>query len=244
MSNWFASWFDTEYYHQLYNHRDESEAERFIETVLNYLNLPKHARLLDIACGKGRHAKAIADHDYEVVGIDLSENSIEEAKQMQSEHLSFFVQDMREPFRENEFDAAFNFFTSFGYFASEEDDRRAALSMTTCLKKGGVLLIDFVNKAHALANIEANRHELQERGLLRFTIERKYDAGRYIKDIQVADGDVVYHFQESLQSLTLQDFESFFLPLGMHLKKVFGNYDLKSYDENKSPRLILLFEKV
>jgi len=243
MSNWFASWFDTEYYHQLYKDRDESEAELFIEKILIYLNLPKHAKILDIACGKGRHAKAIADHNYEVVGIDLSENSIEEANKIQSKHLSFLVQDMREPFRENEFDAAFNFFTSFGYFATKEDDHRAAFSMTACLKTGGYLLIDFVNKAHALANIEAKRHEVQERGLLRFAIERKFETGRYIKDIHVTDGDNVFHFQESLQSLTLPDFESFFLPLGMHLKNVFGNYDLDSYDENESPRLILLFQK-
>ena len=80
---------------------------------LNYLKLPKDSKVLDIACGKGRHAKAISEHGYHVVGTDLSPNSIAEANKLASENLSFFVQDMRERFRQNEFDAAFNFFKSF-----------------------------------------------------------------------------------------------------------------------------------
>lgn len=242
-SNWFASWFDTEYYHKLYNNRDESEAERFINNILDYLKLPVGSKVLDIACGKGRHAKAISEKGYNVIGTDLSPNSITEANKMRTENLEFFVQDMREPFRENEFDAAFNFFTSFGYFDTENDNERAAKSMTDNVKSGGLLLIDFVNKAHALANIEAKKEETQERGELHFDIERIFQDGRYVKNITVCDADKCARFQESLQSLTKEDFLKYFSPLGMELEATFGDYDLNDYIEEESPRLILLFRK-
>ncbi len=243
MSNWFASWFDTEYYHQLYNNRDESEAERFITNILDHLNLPAGSKLLDIACGKGRHAKAISDKGYNVIGTDLSPNSIEEANKMRTENLEFFVQDLREEFRVNEFDAAFNFFTSFGYFDTEEDNERASKAMSANVKKGGLLLIDFVNKAHALRNIEANKTEKQERGSIHFDIERKFERGRYLKNITVCDEEHCTRYQESLQSLTKDDFLRYFTAVGMELETVFGDYDLNEYNEEQSPRLILLFRK-
>ena len=242
-SNWFASWFDTDYYHKLYNKRDDREAERFIGNIIDYLKLPEGSKVLDVACGKGRHAKAISEKGYKVVGTDLSPNSIAEANQMRAENLAFFVQDMREPFRENEFDAVFNFFTSFGYFDKEEDNIRAAKSMTTNLKEGGLLLIDFVNKAHALANIKAKETEEQERGELHFDIERKFENGRYLKNITVCDADHCHRFQESLQSLTKEDFLGYFTPLDLKLESTFGDYDLNAYNEENSPRLILLFRK-
>ena len=54
---WYASWFDTPFYHILYKDRDNSEAESFMLTLSNYLNIPEHGKVLDLACGKGRHAK-------------------------------------------------------------------------------------------------------------------------------------------------------------------------------------------
>ncbi len=242
-NNWFATWFDTEYYHKLYNNRDHGEAQQFIENVLHYLQLPKGSRLLDIACGKGRHAKAISEKGYYVIGTDLSPNSIAEANQMRTEHLEFFVQDMRETFRVNEFDAVFNFFTSFGYFHTEDDNKKAAAAMTKNVKPGGVLLIDFVNKAHALKNIEDKSVETQIRGELHFEIERLFEEGRYVKHITVCTDEKCMRFEESLQSLTQDDFLDYFSPLGMDLIKTFGDYELNSYDEENSPRLILLFRK-
>ena len=51
---WFASWFDTPYYHILYKERDDQEAEFFMNSLTSFLKLPKKAEILDLACGKGR----------------------------------------------------------------------------------------------------------------------------------------------------------------------------------------------
>ena len=77
--NWFASWFDTPYYHILYKDRDYNEAQLFMDNLTHYLNLPEEAKILDLACGKGRHSIYLNSLGYDVTGADLSENSINEA---------------------------------------------------------------------------------------------------------------------------------------------------------------------
>ena len=92
---WFKSWFDTTWYHLLYRHRDEEEARRFMSRLTSFFPVPAGARILDLACGKGRHAAFLAEKGYEVTGIDLSGESIRTAKKMESERLRFEVADMR-----------------------------------------------------------------------------------------------------------------------------------------------------
>ena len=84
---WFESWFDTSYYHTLYKHRDHKEAEVFMKNLVNYLNLSNNASLLDLACGKGRHAIYLNSLGFQVTGVDLSKNSIEKAKRHENETL-------------------------------------------------------------------------------------------------------------------------------------------------------------
>ena len=114
--NWFSDWFNTSYYHLLYKDRNESEANFFIENIIKHLDPKSDARILDVACGKGRHSHIINQLGYNVTGIDLSKNSIEEAKKKENEKLNFAVHDMREAFKSSSFDYVFNLFTSFGYF--------------------------------------------------------------------------------------------------------------------------------
>ena len=73
---WFKDWFNTSYYHTLYKHRDESEAHRFIDHLCAYLKVKKGSKILDLACGKGRHALHLAKKGYQTTGVDLSEESI------------------------------------------------------------------------------------------------------------------------------------------------------------------------
>lgn len=98
---WYASWFDTPYYHILYKDRDYDEAQLFIDNLTHYLNIAEDATILDVACGKGRHAIYLNSLGYDVVGTDLSSNSIEEAKAFENEKLHFEVHDMREPLAKN-----------------------------------------------------------------------------------------------------------------------------------------------
>ena len=97
-TSWYKSWFNSPFYHKLYFERDEEEANAFIKKLIAHLSPPAGCRMLDVACGKGRHSKTLAAMGYQVTGIDISPDSIAHAKQYENEKLEFFVHDMRLPF--------------------------------------------------------------------------------------------------------------------------------------------------
>jgi len=118
---WFQHWFNSPYYHILYQQRDHAEAEFFIDNLCAYLKPAANARLFDIACGRGRHSIYFNSKGFDVTGIDLSIASIKYAKQYENKQLHFYVHDMRYLFYVNYFDIALNLFTSFGYFETDQE---------------------------------------------------------------------------------------------------------------------------
>ncbi len=154
---WFETWFDSPYYHVLYQHRDEAEAEHFMDKLLLAMHLSPGARALDVACGKGRHAVYLAEKGMEVTGIDLSWKNIGHAVHYERPNLSFFLHDMRNPFYINYFDVVFNLFTSFGYFETEKENLKAIHSMSMAMKKGGKLVIEFEERVQSLRYADFER---------------------------------------------------------------------------------------
>jgi len=151
-TTWYASWFDTPFYHILYKDRDYTEAESFMSNLTNYLNVPEHGSILDLACGKGRHAIYLNKIGYNVTGVDLSENSITHAKQFENDTLHFDVHNMCKPYHK-EFDAVFNLFTSFGYFDKEEDNLNTIKAIKANLNESGFGVIDFLNSEYIIENL-------------------------------------------------------------------------------------------
>lgn len=237
--NWYASWFDTSYYHILYKDRNYREAQIFMDNLTHYLNLPEKAKVLDLACGKGRHAIYLNQLGFDVVGADLSENSIAEANKNANETLHFVVHDKREPFKEK-FDAIFNLFTSFGYFENEEDNLKTLIAIKESLSEYGFAVIDFMNVHMVLANLIPN--EIKEIDGIVFTINRYEQNGFIIKEIDFEDKGQKFHFEEKVRAYTLEDFQSMMDKSGIFLLDTFGDYKLKKYHKNTSERLIMIFK--
>lgn len=237
--NWFASWFDTPYYHILYKDRDYTEARLFMDNLSAYLNLPEDARILDLACGKGRHSIYLNQLGYDVTGADLSENSIKKASEYSNEKLHFEVHDMREPFNEK-FDAIFNLFTSFGYFENDEDNLRTLVAIRDSLNEYGFAVIDFMNVHHVMNNLVPNEVKTVEG--IDFNIHRYVEDNHIIKDINFEDKGKRYSYTEKVKALTLEDFESMMDEAGIFLLDVFGDYKLRKYYKNESERLIMIFK--
>jgi SAM-dependent methyltransferase len=243
MKDWFKNWFDSPYYHTLYKNRTDDEAILFVKNCVAHFQFNPNSRLLDLACGKGRHSIAFSKFGFDVTGVDLSPQSILHAQQFETDNLHFFVQDMRTVFRVNYFDVVCNLFTSFGYFNSAHDNHLAAKSMAVGLKKGGTLIIDFVNLQHARKNIENNQTETQIIDNITFNINRSFTETQLIKKIDIIDGENKYHFQEAVNSFHLAEMIAIFEKEGLKHKDTFGNYYFEKYDEMESPRMILIFEK-
>ena len=237
---WFEDWFNSKYYHILYKNRDKNEAIFFLKNIINQLKF-KDGKILDVACGKGRHAKYFNELGYEVTGIDLSQNSIEFAKKYNNDKLDFFVHDMRLVFKENHFDLVTNLFTSFGYFDDLNDEQIAINSMSNNLKREGLLLIDFMNVKKVINSLV--KFEIKEIDNVKFTIERKYDGNYIIKKIKVEDRKTILNFQEKVRALTLYDFNLMIKNANMNIINLFGNYSLNEFDAQNSDRLIILSQK-
>lgn len=239
IKNWYASWFDTPYYHILYKDRDYAEAQIFIDNITHYLNLPESAKILDLACGKGRHSIYLNKLGYDVIGADLSENSIKIASKHQNDTLHFQVHDMRKPFNEK-FDAILNLFTSFGYFENEEDNLTTLKAIKTSLSEYGFAMIDFMNVNQVINNLVPN--EIKTIDGIDFHIKRYEKDGYILKEIDFEDRNEKFHFTEKVKALTLKDFESLMSQADIDLLDIFGDYKLKKFHKTDSDRLIMIFK--
>ncbi len=238
---WFQEWFNSPYYHQLYCNRNETEAEVFIERITASLNMPKRVKVIDIACGKGRHSKTLARLGFNVTGVDLSINSIAEAKSFETEFLRFAVHDMREVYSASEFDFVFNLFSSFGYFENGADDLLTICAMYTNLKPGGKLVIDYLNTEWAVKQMKPR--EIIQRHEVQFHIKKRIENGFIKKNIDFLANGVNHSYEEKLKILNRFKFEEMLNTAGFNLEKVFGDYDLSDFAPATSPRLILIASK-
>lgn len=240
---WFKDWFNSPYYHQLYFNRDEKEAAAFIDKLIDHLKPPAGSTMLDVACGKGRHSIHLAEKGFDVTGIDLSKDSINEALQHQSENLHFFMHDMRLPFRINYFDYAFNFFTSFGYFKTRREHDNAIRTIAQAIRGDGFFVMDYLNVHYAEDNL-VHRFEKEIEGVNYF-ITKWFDETHFYKKIQVEDEALKEPliYTEKVAKFSLGDFTEMFAYQGMQIQEVFGDYNFTSYDVNRSPRMIMIAKK-
>jgi SAM-dependent methyltransferase len=243
LDTWFKDWFNSPYYHQLYAHRDEQEAATFIDNLVTHLQPQAGAKMLDVACGKGRHSMQLAANGFDVTGIDLSKESIAEALQSEDAHLHFFEHDMRLPFWVNYFDVAFNFFTSFGYFKTQREHDNAIRSIATSIKPNGTFVMDFLNVQFSTDKQVAETH--QEIDSTIYKISKWSDEHHFYKKIIVEDAALAKPMQytEKVAKFSLADFEKMFAKQHLTIKEVFGDYHFGQYEEALSPRLIMIAEK-
>ena len=207
--SWFRDWFNSPYYHQLYFNRDDNEAAAFIDQLISYLKPPPGSRMLDVACGKGRHSIQLAEKGYDVTGIDLSEESIDEALHSATEYLHFFQHDMRLPFRADYFDYAFNFFTSFGYFNTRQEHDDAIHTIAQALKKDGIFVLDYLNVLYA-EELIVHQSEKQVDDV-NFVITKWFDEDHFYKKVVVEDETMnePLVYTEKVAKFSLEDFKIF-----------------------------------
>lgn len=240
---WYKDWFNSDYYHKLYFERDEEEAAAFIHELIGKLHPAPGSRMLDVACGKGRHSITLAAAGYRVTGIDISPDSIAEAKKAEQENLDFFVHDMRLPFCSNYFDYAFNFFTSFGYFRTQREHDAAIRTIAQSLKKNGCFVIDYLNVHYAEQQLVHNE-EREIEGTL-YEIHRWDDDRHFYKKITVTDSGLKQplSYTEKVAKFSLGDFNDMLSYQGLQVQEVFGDYRFGHYDVQQSPRLVILAKK-
>jgi SAM-dependent methyltransferase len=238
---WFEQWFDSPYYHALYKSRDEKEAQNTLDHLLQALDLPPGARILDLACGKGRHSRYLADRGFDVTGVDISTASISYARQFEHAQLAFYQHDMRLPFRINYFDAVMNMFTSFGYFETDRDHLSTLVNVQRGLRPGGLLLLDYFNSDWVRQNLVPDDSKTVDG--IDFHLSRQIRNGHVYKMVDFVAEGRQYHFEERVRLFTLTGFEAMLAAAGLKLRRTYGGYDLSVFDREHSERLIMIAQK-
>jgi SAM-dependent methyltransferase len=238
---WYESWFDSPHYHTLYAHRDVGEAADFVDRLMNRLSLAPGATVLDLGCGTGRHARRLAAHGCRVLGIDLSSASIQAAKRHETHDLWFRRQDMRLPLGVRAFDAVFNLFTSFGYFEDPSDDLAVVENIARALKPGGWLVLDYLNARVAERALRSS--EVLERDGVVFQINRWADATHLFKRIEIWVGGTSKVFVERVAKFEIADLQFLLEFCGFRLEASYGDYGLAPFEENSSPRMVMIARK-
>lgn len=170
MTTYSATWFDT-----FLPADDPPSVDREVAFVLQHLPRPDHRRVLDVACGVGRHARALASLGYEILGVDSSEAALAAARDGAPAGATFLQHDMRDldGLGQSDFDAVLCLWQSFGALG-QEGNRAVLASMARRLRPGGRLLLDVYHR-DALVRLPAEEREVRQ--------------GREVRTIRALDGD-------------------------------------------------------
>jgi SAM-dependent methyltransferase len=236
-TNWFEDWFNTQYYHDLYRHRDDSEASDFVCALKNRFQWNARDAVLDVCCGNGRHALNFEKMGMETWGVDLSEENIATAKSNSQFPDRWDVQDVRSLNVPIQFDVILNLFTSFGYF---EDDREHELMLDNIrrhLQPGGCFVMDFFNLDYVRGVMVPS--EIQEGVLANYRITRSIDSNWVRKEICFeVDGERMV-FEEKVRALSHLEISQMLERVGFEVIEILGDYQLSPFHAN-SPRSIFI----
>jgi SAM-dependent methyltransferase len=155
--DWFENdEFWMELYPLMFPKERMEKAETEVESALALAD--KSVRTaLDLCCGPGRHAIALAKRGVQVTAVDRTSLYLakgEEAASREDVVIEWVQADMREFVRPDAFDLVLNMFTSFGYFEDPNDNLRVLANMHQSLRAGGTLVLDLVGKECIAANFE------------------------------------------------------------------------------------------
>lgn len=241
--DWFEEWFDSPLYEKLYADRDEVEATRLVELLVETLDLNKCSKILDLGCGRGRHSISLNKKGYRVKGIDLSPQAIktarEKVKNLGLENISFEVRDMRNPLPET-FDAIVNLFTTFGYFSTDQENAKVLDSVVSMLEPDGVFVLDFLNAEKVKKSYRPSDSGFFQG--IEYNVSRYIKNGAIYKDIEFIGDRVNGHrkYSERVKLYGLDWFKEEMEKRNLHIEHVYGDYRGNDFDPETSPRLLII----
>lgn len=244
MSEWFEEWFESPEYLKVYKNRNDNDAWQLVSFICSKLSLKSGLKILDLACGAGRHAILLAGRGFQVTGVDLSKNLLNVARKNAEElklNLSFIHSDIRNFLHYEKFDLVVNLFTSFGYFKKDEENFVVFKKASEMLKPEGFFAFDYLNSEYLKENLVPYSYE--ETDSYRVEQFRSIIDCRVEKKIVINNGNESKNFIESVKLYTPADLEFQLKKFGFDKIGLYGDYKGTIFDEKKSQRFLAICQK-
>jgi ubiquinone/menaquinone biosynthesis C-methylase UbiE len=234
-STWYVDFFRDDYL-KVYGHMFTAErAGKEASFVAETLKLEAGARVLDLCCGQGRHAVALAKRGLQITGLDLNRDYLELARRAavaENVALETVAADMREIPFSSHFDAIVNMYSSFGYLESEREDLKVLESASRALKPGGQLVLDMLNREWALSNYIQNDWHSGADGTL-YIERRELDLASSRMHVSFTIIDASGGRRESIGHIirlyTLTEMSRHLESAGMNITAVYGGFEGEEY---------------
>lgn len=237
---WYREWFGEEYL-ALYPHRDQEEAARAADLFAEASGLEPGSRVLDLACGAGRHLAPLEEGGYRPVGLDLSAPLLRRAREEPGAGARLARGDMRRlPFRDACFGGVTLFFTSFGYFEDPSDDLRTLREARRVCAGGGALLVDYLNAPRVRRTlVPEDRKTVAGRTV---TQTRRIEDGFVVKRIEFEaerEAGEPRVYRERVRLYEPDELEGLVREAGFRPERRYGGYEGEAHEPD-SPRAIVL----
>ena len=236
MRPWYETAFGRDYL-VLYPHRDDEEAVSDIEAILALIDPPRDEPLLDLGCGAGRHLLALHNAGFSrLTGLDLSSDLLRVARQRLNaaggEGIDLVCRDMREIAQSERFATVLSLFTSFGYFASPDEDAQMLTAVFEAVRPGGTFLLDTLHRQSTIDHLRPR--EQRTIGTLHVEIARSItpDGLRVEKETRVKEpGKEERVYRESVRMYSGDELRDLFAAAGFREITLHGSLAGSPFDD-------------
>lgn len=215
--------------------------------LIDSLNLKGNAKILDIPCGQGRHSVELAKKGFQVTGVDYSSIALKTAKKWAKENKVspiFIKQDMRSLKIKKRFDAIAMLGNSFGYF-SDIDNKRVISNISRLLKPSGFFVIHQLNPIEILRQFGNKSSFEVPNGYVKME-DIFFDPINFVKEsrwVVARSKNNKEVLNVRLRIYTFPEIYSLFSFYKLNIVKVYGSFDMKSYQFD-SPAMIIIAKKM
>lgn len=187
-ANWYKSIWSLDIKEQSW----VEDTENQVDFIVSTLKLTGKERILDLACGFGRHALSLARRGFHVTGVDITKEFIQDAIQTANKeglNAQFINADIRDLHITNEYDVVLNLADgAIGYLESDDENLKIFKLISKALKPGGKHFMDICNAEHAEHYFPAQHWEVGKQAL---SVSRfEWDAKKRI--MLFGDDTIVY----------------------------------------------------
>jgi len=233
------------------------ETAREVDFIIDHGKISAGSRIVDIACGNGRHALKLAEHGYKVVGLDYNYELLKLGHR--AENLTHFVRGniLQLPFPPQCFDLALSMWNSIGYFKAEIDNDNVFHEISRIIAPGGRLILQLNNPYKFVLDMAVQGsineqgklyyHTIEDygQGVIHKTISFDHNTSRYSSRRTISDdnGNEVALSEHDMRHYYLPEIKKLLNENQIIIEDIYGSVGEELYSADSNEIIIIAYKK-